>query len=119
MKAKKRPEDPVNPSQKQTVKIAIPLFNDRVSPHFGASSTFLLVETGGKTIRREATWNVDGKGPMEIARSLVALGVEELICGGIQNSHKEWLFAKGITVVDNQKGVARDIAQHLIRARYK
>ncbi|MDZ7696253.1 MAG: NifB/NifX family molybdenum-iron cluster-binding protein [Deltaproteobacteria bacterium] len=111
MKTKKHREDPVNPIQKQRVKIAVPLFNDRISPHFGASSTFLLVETDGKTISREATWNVPGEGPMEIARNIVALGVKEMICGGIQNQNKEWLMAKGIMVLDNQKGVAREIVR--------
>jgi len=101
----------VNPVQKQTVKIAVPLFKDRVSPHFGASSTFLLVETDGTTICGEATWDLPGEGPMEIARRLTDLGVEKLICGGIQNQNKEWLMGKGIMVVDNQKGVAREIVR--------
>jgi len=52
-----------------------------------------------------------GEGPMEIARHLADLGVEELICGGIQNDHKEWLMRKGVTVVDNQRGVAKEIVR--------
>lgn len=48
---------------------------------------------------------------MEIARSLVALGVEELVCGGIQSHYKDWLIGKGITVVDNQRGEAREIVR--------
>jgi predicted Fe-Mo cluster-binding NifX family protein len=93
------------------MKVAIPLFKDRVAPHFGASSTFLLVETDGKTICGEAMWNLPGEGPVEIARRLADLGVEQLICGGIQNQNKEWLMAKGIMVVDNQKGVAGEIVR--------
>lgn len=114
MKAKKNPEDPENPVHEHCMRIAVPLFNDRVSPHFGASSTFLLVETDGKTIHRKATWNVGGEGPMEIARNIVALGVKELICGGIQNQNKEWLIGKGVTVVDNQKGLAREIVEQFL-----
>ena len=111
MKTKKHPEDPVKPVQKQTVKIAVPLFKDRVSPYFGASSTFLLVETDGTTIHKETTWDLPGEGPMDIARRLTDLGVEKLICGGIQNQNKAWLMGKGIMVVDNQKGVAREIVR--------
>ncbi|MBW2050584.1 MAG: NifB/NifX family molybdenum-iron cluster-binding protein [Deltaproteobacteria bacterium] len=96
------------------MKIAVPLFKDRVSPHFGASSTFLLVEANATTICREATWDVPGESPMEIARHLADLGVEKLICGGIPSHYKDWLIRKGITVVDNQRGVAREIVrQHL------
>ncbi|MBW1784188.1 MAG: NifB/NifX family molybdenum-iron cluster-binding protein [Deltaproteobacteria bacterium] len=116
MKTNKHREDPLNPVQKQTVKIAVPLFNDRVSPHFGASSTFLLVEANGTTICREATWDVPAEGPMEMARRLADLGVEKLICGGIQNRHKDWLIRKGVTVVDNQRGVAREIVHHLLKS---
>jgi len=113
VKANKHPGDPVNPVQEQPVKIAIPLFKDRVSPHFGASSTFLLVETDGTTICREATWNLPGEGPMEIARRLADLGIEELICGGIQSHCKNWLISKGIKVVDNQKGRVREVVEAL------
>jgi predicted Fe-Mo cluster-binding NifX family protein len=52
---------------------------------------------------------------MEIARSLVALGVNKLICGGIQSHYKDWLISKGITVVDNQRGVAKEIVCQLLK----
>lgn len=101
------------------MKIAVPLFKDRVSvsPHFGASSTVLLVETNGTTVCREATWEVKGEGPMEMARLLADLGVEQLICGGIQHHHKEWLIRKGIKVMDNQRGLAKEAVQKLFRSK--
>jgi len=99
------------------MKIAVPLFKDRISPHFGASSTVLLVETNGTTVCREATWEVKGEGPMEMARRLADLGVEEIVCGGIQHRYKEWLIRKGIKVVDNQRGVAEEIVQDLLRTQ--
>lgn len=96
------------------MKIAIPLFKDRVSPYFGSSSKLLLVETHGASLQQEAMWEVKGEGPMEIAKNLVDLGVEELICGGISHFYKDWLIAKGISVVDNQRGVAKEIIQKLL-----
>ncbi|MDZ7696197.1 MAG: NifB/NifX family molybdenum-iron cluster-binding protein [Deltaproteobacteria bacterium] len=107
----------MNPAQKQTAKIAVPLFKDRVAPHFGVSSTFLLMETHGTTICREATWNIQGKGPMGIARRLTDLGVETLICGGIPSRYKDWFIGKGITVLDNQKGSAREIVETLFQKK--
>ncbi|MBW2078757.1 MAG: hypothetical protein JRI71_14670 [Deltaproteobacteria bacterium] len=99
------------------MKIAVPLLKDRVSPHFGASSTVLLVETNGTTICREATWELPGGSPLDMARRLADLGVEEIVCGGIQHSYKEWLIRKRIKVVDNQRGVAREIVQDLLRTQ--
>jgi len=50
---------------------------------------------------------------MEIARRLTALGVDQLICGGIQNRCKNWLANHGVSVVENQRGPAREIIQEL------
>jgi len=97
------------------MKIAIPLFRDRVSPHFGSSSKVLLIDAHGAMVHQEMMWDVGGEGSMEIARRLVDLGVEEVVCGGIHHFYKEWLIGKGVKVVDNQRGVAREIIQKLLR----
>jgi predicted Fe-Mo cluster-binding NifX family protein len=108
---------PRNTSQEKVrMKIAVPLFKERVAPYFGASSKILLVEMQGDAIAQEATWEMGGEGAMEIARRLVDLGVEKLICGGIQNRYKNWLIGRGVTVVDNQRGPARDLVQNLFHS---
>lgn len=99
------------------MKIAVPLFRKRVSPHFGSSSRILLLETNGTTICQEAILNVGGDTPMEIARCLVDLGVEKVICGGIQYHYKDWLIRKGVAVVDNQRGMAKEVIQDLLRSK--
>ena len=96
------------------MKIAIPLFKNRVAPHFGASSEMLLVEIEGPKIKREARWNIGGDTPYDIARRLVDLGVEKVICGGISRVHKEWLINRGIIVEDNERGDAGEILKKLI-----
>jgi predicted Fe-Mo cluster-binding NifX family protein len=95
------------------MKIAVPLFQERVAPYFGASSKILLVEMQGEAIVRESSWEVEGEGAMEIARRLVNLGVEKLICGGIQHRYKNWLVGRGVAVVENQRGPARELVQNL------
>lgn len=99
------------------MKIAIPLFKERVSPHFGSSSKILLLETNGTMICQETIQNVGGDSPMEIARRLVDLGVEKVICGGIQYHYKDWLIRKGVAVVDNQRGMAKEVIQYLLRSK--
>ena len=91
------------------MKIAIPLFRKRVSPHFGSSSIILLVETQGSVVFKEDIRDIGGEGPKAISQNLVALGVEKLVCGGIQHHYKDWLIRKGIRVVDNQRGVAKEV----------
>jgi len=112
---------PRNTSQTQArIKIAVPLFKERVAPFFGASSKILLVEMQKKRgIVQEVTWDVGGESPMEIARRLVDLGVEKLICGGIQHQYKAWLVSRGVTVLENQRGPARDLVQDLYHPIHK
>ena len=91
------------------MKIAVPLFGSRVSPHFGASRDVLLVMTqAGKIVHREVM-NAGTNDPLQIARLLVSSGVDRLVCGGIQRIHKHWLVENGIQVVDNQKGEAEEL----------
>ncbi len=51
----------------------------------------------------------------EIVRRLVAFKVNILICGGIQNIHKQSLTHQGVWVVDNQMGNAEELLAHMIR----
>ncbi|MGB9629560.1 MAG: NifB/NifX family molybdenum-iron cluster-binding protein [Thermodesulfobacteriota bacterium] len=97
------------------IKVAVPLFKDRVSPFFGASPKVLLVMIEGGVIQSEATWDVDGETPMEIARRLVSLGIQYLICGGIHRTYKDWLISNGITVMENQRGIAKEVVKKMIK----
>ena len=96
------------------MKIAIPQFKERISPHFGASGKILLIDIEGETVRRETILDVGDKSAMEIARLLVELGVEKVICGGIQYYYKEWLISKGICVMYNQKGEAGETIRMIL-----
>jgi predicted Fe-Mo cluster-binding NifX family protein len=91
------------------MKIAIPLFGERVSPHFGSSSKLLLVVIRNNKIVQRTTWNLGVQNAMRIAQQLASSGVDQLICGGIQRNHKQWLARNGICVLDNQKGVAEEL----------
>lgn len=98
------------------MKIAIPLFKDRVAPHFGASAEVLLVEINNASVKHEAKWNVGGENPFDIARRLVDLGVEKVVCGGIGRAYKEWLTSKGVSVEDNRRGNAREVLKQLLKS---
>ena len=97
------------------MKIAIPLFKERVAPFFGACSQILLVDIEGGIVQQEYKWDVGGHGPLEIARWLLDLGVKKMICGGINRFQKEWLIRKGISVEDNKKGEVKDIIERLLK----
>lgn len=95
-------------------RIAIPLFGDRVSPHFGSSSKMLVVVAENRTVLDQGVFDVEENGPMHQARRLVELGVEEILCGGIHHRLKEWLTNHGVRVVDNQRGKVQEIIEELL-----
>lgn len=100
------------------MKIAVPLFGDRISPHFGASREILLVETQGAKVTKKITISIDADDPAQMARRLVAFGVDRIVCGGIQRTHKQWLIDKGIQVMDNYKGPAEEFVFTLLAAEH-
>lgn len=64
------------------MKIAVPLFGDRISPHFGASSEILLVETDGATVTKRSVIHLGTAGPEQMCRRLASFGVNKIICNG-------------------------------------
>lgn len=91
------------------MKIATPLFQGRVSPHFGSPSRFLLIELGNGRIIHEAVWDLGERSALELAARLLDLGVKTIICGGIPSSCKQWLEDRGAVVLDNRRGPVREV----------
>ena len=97
------------------MKIAIPLLKDRVAPHFGSSSQILLVEVRNGSVYQEAKWTMGSQTPLEMARRLLSIGVDKIICGGINRFYKEWLINKGVSVEDNRKGKVSEIIEKMLK----
>lgn len=75
------------------------------------------MDIDGTTISQETLLDIEELGPVNLLRRLVDLGVDEVICGGIHSHYKDWLTRKGIKVVDNQRGVAKEIIQDILRSK--
>ncbi len=86
-------------------------------PHFGSSSSVMLIDYEGGTIRKRDILNTGTDNPMGLARFLVEQGVDELICGVIQLPCREWLSFKGVAVIENQRGLAERLVQSMLKSR--
>ncbi len=80
------------------MKIAIPTFGTRVSPRFDCAQSVLVVnvDDGGETKRQEvaaAHW-----APHERINRLLELGVDTVVCGGIDRWSTASLQSAGVTV---------------------
>jgi predicted Fe-Mo cluster-binding NifX family protein len=89
-------------------KIAIPLFNERVSPRFDCAQSFLLVETEDRRIIESEELQTVQLSTMERVGKLNDLRVDALICGGIDEVSARRLVHNGIRIYAWITGLARD-----------
>ena len=80
------------------MKIAIPVFQTKISPRFDSTQGFILLHIENSSVleREELTtkgWPVSAK-----LKQLVDLGVDMLICGGIDVKSMQHLNSNGIQV---------------------
>ena len=101
------------------MKIAIPLFDERVSPRFDCARSFLLaVAENGRAIEREeipaAVWS-----PLERVEVLKELGVDTLICGGIDEVSSRRLILRHVKIYSWVTGLAEEALQSLLKGELK
>jgi len=89
-------------------KIAIPLFNDRVSPRFDCAQSFLLVVTEDRGIVGSYELQTSQLSAMGRVGKLSELCVDILICGGIDETSARSLIHNGIRIYAWVTGLALD-----------
>jgi predicted Fe-Mo cluster-binding NifX family protein len=91
------------------MKIAIPLFGNKVSPRFDLSpELWIITENKGELVHQEKISMAGLNIPQRIER-LSLNGITKLICGGIHDFSLDQLKNRGIDVFHNVIGEA-DIA---------
>ena len=97
------------------MKVAIPTFGDRVSPRFDCANTFLIVTwQRDETAQREELSAADWASHDRINR-LVDLGVDTVICGGIDRWSADSLLSVGI---DLHRWISGSIEESLAALRH-
>ena len=91
------------------MKVAIPLFENRVSPHFFTAPELLLVQIDGRTVYSTLKIHFENLSPSKKKAKIFALGPDTLLCGGIDGETRRWFERKGVRVMDNQMGDAMEI----------
>jgi predicted Fe-Mo cluster-binding NifX family protein len=99
------------------MKIAIPLFEKRISPHFDYAPTLLLVLVDRREIVHSHELVLEQNNPAERVAYLKNFGVDTLICGGISNEMQHLIAAQNITVIPWVTGEAREALQLFLQGR--
>jgi predicted Fe-Mo cluster-binding NifX family protein len=101
-----------------TMRIAIAVWNDRISPVFDTSSRLLLVdvEHGAERERRVVEMGADSF-PTQRARRLAELEVNVLICGAISRVLAGFISATGVVVIPWVSGPAEGVLRAYLTKR--
>jgi predicted Fe-Mo cluster-binding NifX family protein len=96
------------------VKIAIPMFNSRVSPRFDFAPKVLIAKVeNGKVVEREH-YSLNNLNTIRRGTLLREQGVNVLICGGISNFSIRLLLENGIQVVPMIAGELEEVLNQFI-----
>ena len=99
------------------MRLAIPVWQGRISPVFDVAGQLLLVElTDGREIAREERL-VEGDTPDERARKLAELGIGTLICAGISQPLEAMLGGCGIRVIARICGGVKEVLAAFMAGR--
>jgi len=99
----------------KNMKIAIPCWQNIVSPVFDVAGMVLLIEIAdGRELNRQ-TSSLSGNDPLARVRQIVVLGADMLICGAISGQLESMLRSAGVRVVSNICGGVEDVLSAFLR----
>ena len=90
------------------MRIAIPVWNDRVSPVFDVSRTIRIVDIADGAVSREAIHTLENEAR---ASKLAKLGVDILICAAVSTPLEATLWVSGIEVIPDTCGTVEEIIE--------
>ncbi len=99
------------------MRIAIPLWQGRVSPVFDESGRILLVDICEKQEHHRQEESLATRNPFERAQALLKLGADLLICGMISQTQQTALAAAGLRVIPHICGSMEDVIAAFLDGR--
>ena len=99
------------------MRVAVPVFNGRVSPVFDAARRLMIVEIENGTEVGRTEHSVADLLPWQRARLLGEQGVSHLICGAISMPAINLLMAHGIKVTPNIAGYVDEVLRAYMASR--
>jgi predicted Fe-Mo cluster-binding NifX family protein len=99
------------------MKIAIPVFENRISPRLDFAPGFGLYDIEGERITGSREISCEGWSDVDRASKLKGFGVDTLICGGLPGYLHVILKKSGINVIPWIAGNANDALSLFIRGQ--
>lgn len=106
------------------MKVALTVWENRISPLFDSAGTLLVADIEGRGIKNKRLEPFEYKSPFSRVERLAELGVDVLICGGISDFYANLIEARRIQIVPFATGAADKILKafingHIYRKDYR
>ena len=99
------------------MRVAIPLWQGRVSPVFDEARRILLVDVSEKQEQHRQEESLVVRNPFERAQLLPKLGVDLLICGMISQTQQTALVSAGIRIIPHICGSMEEVITAFLDGR--
>ena len=96
------------------MKVAIPMFDSRVSPRFDFAAKILIVTIESGKISERQEYALTNIHPIRRSSLLCELGVKVLICGGISSFYRRLIVNSRIRVIPMIQGEIEEVLSHFI-----
>ena len=96
-------------------KIAIPVFENRISNRLDCSENIMLYSVDNEKVKSCETIRLVRANPSEKLNVLLELGIDVLICNGITNFYSYKLKESKIQVIPWISGESEDVLQHYLK----
>ena len=97
------------------MKVALPLFKDRISPRFDVCPEIWIIELNNGGVISQEKWPMASFNLQQRLDQLTSKGVHKIICGGIDSFCMDHLGNNGIDVIHNVAGEAGEALSLFIR----
>ena len=97
------------------MKVALPYWQDRISPVLDTADNFLLADVEGGIPGRSERINLSGRSYSEKAEFLKRRGVNLLLCGAVSEYCQGIFFSNGIEVIPWLRGKVDCVIEAFIK----
>lgn len=99
------------------MKVALPIWDGRVSPVFDVAHELLVADVNGQAVGTQATHVIAETDAAARAKAVGDLGVTVLICGAISQALEQLLLSRGVRVIPRKCGDTHEVLTAHIKGR--
>ena len=101
------------------MKLAISVFHSKISPRFDQTQEFVLIETEGSSVVSKEQMATAGWAVTAKMKQLVNMGIDTLICGGIDRASMQYLSFNSIKIYSWVTGEVDDAVACFLNNRMR